>query len=54
MEYVEGIDLGRLVKEQGPLPVAQAVRLYPPGGAGIPARPERGLVHRDVKPQTCC
>ena len=39
MEYVEGIDLARLVKQAGPLPVAAGVRARPPGGLGTAARP---------------
>ncbi len=36
MEYVEGYDLAKLVKAKGPLPVAHACYLHPPGGAGPP------------------
>ena len=39
MEYVEGVSLAQLVKERGPLPMAEACRLRPPGGAGLAARP---------------
>ena len=39
MEYVEGLDLSRLVKTKGPMPVAARLPLHPPGGPRAPARP---------------
>ena len=42
MEYLEGKDLGRLLKERGALPPGRGVRLRPPGGAGAAARPREG------------
>jgi serine/threonine-protein kinase len=50
MEYVEGIDLGRLVKANGPLPVATACDYVRQGALGLQHAHERGLVHRDIKP----
>ena len=50
MEYVEGIDLARLVKEQGPLPVGQACDYIRQAALGLQHAHERGLVHRDIKP----
>jgi tRNA A-37 threonylcarbamoyl transferase component Bud32 len=50
MEYVEGTDLARLVKQQGPLPVAQACDYVRQAALGLQHAHERGLVHRDVKP----
>jgi WD40 repeat protein/serine/threonine protein kinase len=50
MEYVEGIDLGRLVKEKGPLPVAPACEYLRQAALGLQHAHERGYVHRDVKP----
>jgi serine/threonine protein kinase len=50
LEYVEGTDLGRLVKETGPLPVAQACDYARQAALGLQHAHERGLVHRDVKP----
>jgi WD40 repeat protein/serine/threonine protein kinase len=50
MEYVDGIDLSRLVKEQGPLPVEQACEYIRQGALGLQHAFERGLVHRDIKP----
>jgi serine/threonine-protein kinase len=50
MEYVEGVDLGRLVKERGPLPPRQACEYIRQAALGLQHAHERGLVHRDVKP----
>jgi serine/threonine protein kinase len=50
MEYVEGTDLGRLVKKHGPLPVAQACEYLRQAACGLAHAHERKLVHRDVKP----
>jgi serine/threonine-protein kinase len=50
MEYVEGIDLERLVKQQGPLAVPSACDYARQAAEGIHHAHERGLIHRDVKP----
>lgn len=50
MEYVEGIDLARLIKERGPLPAAEAVEYVRQAALGLQHAHEAGLVHRDVKP----
>jgi len=50
LEYVEGTDLGRLVKEGGPLPVAQACDYIRQAALGLQHAHERSLVHRDIKP----
>lgn len=50
MEYVEGVDLAHLVKEQGPLPIATAVDCIRQTALGLQHVLERGLVHRDIKP----
>jgi tRNA A-37 threonylcarbamoyl transferase component Bud32 len=50
MEYVEGQDLARLVKERGPLPVAAACDYVRQAALGLQHAFERGMVHRDVKP----
>jgi serine/threonine-protein kinase len=49
-EYVEGIDLAKLVKEQGPLPIAQACDFLRQAALGLQHAYERGFVHRDIKP----
>jgi serine/threonine protein kinase len=50
MEYVEGTDLARLVKERGPLPVPQACAYVCQAALGLQHAHEQGLVHRDIKP----
>jgi serine/threonine-protein kinase len=50
MEYVDGIDLGRLVKEAGPLPIPQACDYIRQAATGLQHAFERGMVHRDIKP----
>jgi RNA polymerase sigma factor (sigma-70 family) len=49
-EYVEGIDLQRLVQQTGPLPVAQACELARQMAEGLAYVHKRGLIHRDIKP----
>ncbi|MFL5245552.1 MAG: WD40 repeat domain-containing serine/threonine-protein kinase [Gemmataceae bacterium] len=50
MEYVPGVDLGRLVKESGPLPISQACEVVRQAALGLQHAYEAGLVHRDIKP----
>ncbi len=50
MEYVEGTDLAKLIKQHGPLPVAQACDWVRQAALGLQHAHERGLVHRDIKP----
>jgi WD40 repeat protein len=50
MEYVEGTDLGRLVKERGPLPVDRACEYARQTALGLQHAFEQGMVHRDLKP----
>ncbi len=50
MELVEGTDLARLVREQGPLPVRQAVEYVFQAARGLDHAHAAGIVHRDIKP----
>jgi serine/threonine protein kinase len=50
MELLEGVDLARLVKEQGPLGVADASECIRQAALALQHAHERGMVHRDVKP----
>lgn len=51
MEYVEGSDLARVVAERGPLPVAEACNYISQAALGLQHAFERGMIHRDIKPQ---
>ena len=50
MEYVNGTDLSKLVKQRGPLPVAEACAYACQAAQGLQHAHELHLVHRDVKP----
>lgn len=50
MELVEGIDLARLVKEQGLLPVDRAINYILQAARGLEHAHQNGVVHRDIKP----
>jgi WD40 repeat protein/serine/threonine protein kinase len=50
MEYVEGHDLGYLLKERGPLPIDWSCECIRQAARGLQSAHERGMVHRDIKP----
>lgn len=50
MEYVDGVDLAKIVKDQGPLSVADACDYIRQVATGLQHAHERGMVHRDIKP----
>jgi serine/threonine-protein kinase len=51
MEFIDqGVDLARLVRRQGPLPVEQALDYLRQSSLGLQCAHEHGLVHRDIKP----
>ncbi len=50
MEYIEGVDLQRLVEESGPLSVDLACEIVRQTAEALHHAHERGLVHRDIKP----
>ena len=50
MEYVEGSDLTKVVRDQGPIPIPQGCDYIRQAAIGLQHAHERGLVHRDVKP----
>ena len=50
MEYVDGLDLSRLVKTKGPLPVSNACNYVHQAALGLQHASELGMVHRDIKP----
>jgi WD40 repeat protein len=50
MEYIDGIDLGKLVARRGSLLVAQACDFIRQAACGLAHADEKGLIHRDIKP----
>ncbi|MFH1269023.1 MAG: serine/threonine-protein kinase, partial [Planctomycetota bacterium] len=50
MEYVEGRDLGRMVKNDGPLDYPLAADYMRQAAEGLAHAHQAGLIHRDVKP----
>ena len=50
MEYVEGDDLMKVVQREGPLPPGVAVAYVVQACYGLQHAFERGMVHRDIKP----
>jgi serine/threonine protein kinase len=51
MDYVDGHNLKHAILTSGAFPVVRAVDVAEQAAAGIAAAAERGIVHRDVKPQ---
>ena len=50
MEYVPGRNLRQLVRRNGPLPLAQAIKVMRQAASALRAAGEAGIVHRDIKP----
>ncbi len=50
MEYIEGRDVQRIVKEDGPLDYATAAEYTRQAAEGLSHAHKAGLIHRDVKP----
>ncbi len=51
MEFVEGVSLDRLVAKKGPLPVPMACAFSRHAALGLQHAADKGMVHRDIKPQ---
>lgn len=51
MEYLSGLDLGRLVRDYGPLPPARAVHFILQACLSLEEAHNAGIIHRDIKPQ---
>ena len=50
MEFLEGVDLARLLKASGALPITAACEMVRQACLGLQAAYEHSLVHRDLKP----
>ncbi len=50
MRYVDGTDLGKLLRAEGRLPAQRAARVIAQVADALDAAHAKGLVHRDVKP----
>src|SRR4051794_31532591 len=50
-EYIEGETLKQLIQRNGPVPVRRALEIAIQIARALASAHEKGLVHRDVKPQ---
>ena len=50
MEFVDGTTLDQMVKDRGPIPVAEACDYIRQAALGLQHAFEKGLTHRDIKP----
>ncbi|HEV2238091.1 MAG TPA: FHA domain-containing serine/threonine-protein kinase [Ktedonobacterales bacterium] len=51
MDYVDGHTLKPAVQTGGPVPQARAIDVIQQAASGVASAAEKGIVHRDVKPQ---
>src|SRR6185369_17025656 len=51
MEYLDGVDLGHILRTEGPMPWERARPILMQIAKGLRAAHERGIIHRDMKPE---
>ncbi len=49
MEYVRGVSLEQRIRESGPLPLSEALRLFANVASALSYAHEKGIFHRDIK-----
>ncbi len=50
MEYIEGESLKKIIKERGPLPLEEALKIFLQVLSAIEFAHKKGIIHRDIKP----
>ncbi len=54
MEFVEGVNLSRVMHQQRPLPLATRIHVLIQVARGLAYAHECGVIHRDMKPSNVC